>query len=173
MRKQKMYNLNMLNAIKTEVNKFKNNHSNETTLDKLLLQAKSDIVPLINQGYSLKDVLIILKNAGIQTTIAKIKQLYLSSKSIHKPTPKVNQSVNESQPRACRHEILSHIAKHLICTAARNDFEFFAYLVAMPRQSLILRNAFSTRCRSLYNSLSNDLCSFRLRLGGITTFISF
>ena len=74
--------------------------------------------------------------------------------------------------RACRHDILSHMAKHLICTAARKDFEFFAYLVATPLQSLILRNEFSTRCRSLYNSLSNDLCSFRLRLGGITTLIS-
>ena len=97
MRKQKMYNLNILNAIKTEVNKFKNNHSNETTLDKLLLQAKSDVVPLINHGYSLKDVVIILKNAGIHTTIAKIKQLYSPSKSMHKTRTKVNQSVNEDR----------------------------------------------------------------------------
>ena len=97
MRKQKMYNLNMLNTIKDEVNKFKERHNNETTLDKLLLQARPDIVPLINQGYSLKEVVIILKNAGIQTTIAKIKQLYLPSKSMHKTKLKVNQSTNKDQ----------------------------------------------------------------------------
>ena len=51
--------------------------------------------------------------------------------------------------RYCSHEILAHRAIHLIWTAARNDFECLAYLVAMPRPLFRCRNAFSTRWRSL------------------------
>ena len=35
--------------------------------------------------------------------------------------------------RWCSHEIEAHKKIHLICMAARNDVEFFAYLVAIPR----------------------------------------
>ena len=52
-------------------------------------------------------------------------------------------------PRQCRQLIFAQIAIHLICTAAKNDDVFLAYLVAMPRQRFSSRNAFSTKCRRL------------------------
>ena len=51
--------------------------------------------------------------------------------------------------RQCRQLIFAQIAIHLICTAAKNDDVFLAYLVAMPRQRFSSRNAFSTKCRRL------------------------
>ena len=48
--------------------------------------------------------------------------------------------------RYCSHEISAHNAIHLICIAAKKDFEFLAYRVAMPRHLLRCRNAFSTKC---------------------------
>ena len=62
-------------------------------------------------------------------------------------------------------------AIHLICTAARNKAVFLAYLVATPRQRFNIMNAFSTKCRNLYNSLSYSRCILRFFLGGITAFI--
>ena len=46
--------------------------------------------------------------------------------------------------RECAQSDLSHITRLLICTAAVYDDVFFAYLVAMPRQCFIFRNAFSS-----------------------------
>ncbi|MPN03118.1 hypothetical protein SDC9_150341 [bioreactor metagenome] len=60
---------------------------------------------------------------------------------------------------------------HLICTAARKDDVFFAYLVAIPRQRFNVKNAFSTQCRNLYNSLSYSRWTFLFLRGGITAFI--
>ena len=59
-----------------------------------------------------------------------------------------------------------------MCTAARKDAVFFAYLVAIPRQRFSSRNAFSTRCRSRYKYLSYSRCFFRFLRGGITGVIS-
>lgn len=80
MRKQKMYSLDILTVLKTEVNKFKQIHNNETTLNKLLIQAKKEIMPLINFGYSYKEIAIIFKNAGIEISTARLKQLYFAPK---------------------------------------------------------------------------------------------
>ena len=73
--------------------------------------------------------------------------------------------------RWCRHEIFAQTAKHRICRAARNEVVFFAYRVAIPRQRFSIMNAFSTKWRNLYNSLSYSRCTFRLLLGGMTTCI--
>lgn len=85
MRKQKMYKLDILTVLKTEVNKFKQVHNNETTLDKILMQAKKEIMPLINLGYSYKDIAIIFKNAGIEISTARLKKLYSTSKTKAEP----------------------------------------------------------------------------------------
>ena len=58
-----------------------------------------------------------------------------------------------------------------ICTAARKESIFLAYLVATPRQPLRCRKAFSTKCRSLYRYSSYSRCSMRFFLGGMTTCI--
>lgn len=49
---------------------------------------------------------------------------------------------------------LIHKNRHEIKTIAKNDFEFLAYRVATPLQRFSFKKAFSTRWRSLYNSLS-------------------
>lgn len=88
MRKQKMYNLDILKVLKNEINKFKHIHNNETTLDKLLIHAKKEIMPLINLGYSFKDVAIIFKSSGIEISTARLKKLYSIS------TAKANKQNN-------------------------------------------------------------------------------
>ena len=47
--------------------------------------------------------------------------------------------------RCCSHEILAHSKIQRICTAARNELSFLTYRVAIPRQRLRLRKAFSTK----------------------------
>ena len=75
MRQQKMYSLDILSKLKVEINKFKQSHNNETTLDNILIQAKKDIAPLIKAGFSYKAVAIVLKNAGLNIGMQKIKKL--------------------------------------------------------------------------------------------------
>ena len=65
----------------------------------------------------------------------------------------------------------NHINKHLIWTTATNEFKFFEYLVANPRHLLICKNAFSTRWRSLYSSISQLRWAILFLLGGMTTVV--
>lgn len=59
------------------------------------------------------------------------------------PTP--HRRSGHHRSRYCSHEILSQRTRHWICTAARKEAVFFAYLVAMPRHLFRCRKAFSTR----------------------------
>lgn len=47
--------------------------------------------------------------------------------------------------KQCRHKTSSHIAKHRILAATKNDVSRLAYRVATPRQRLSFSNAFSTK----------------------------
>ena len=58
-----------------------------------------------------------------------------------------------------------------IWTAATNEAVFLAYRVAIPRHLFRCRNAFSTKCRSLYRSRSYLRCTFRFFLDGMTASI--
>jgi hypothetical protein len=42
--------------------------------------------------------------------------------------------------------------------AARKELAFLAYLVAKPRQRLMLKKAFSTKCLNLYKAQSQSRC---------------
>ena len=57
-------------------------------------------------------------------------------------------------PRGCRQNNLVHITIALIWQIARKEASFLAYLVATARHCLKVRNAFSTKWRSLYNARS-------------------
>lgn len=83
---QKMYNLDILNQLKVEIDKFKQLHNNETTLDNILIQAKSHIIPLLKAGYNHKHVAIILKSIGINVGMQRIKKLYPLPNVKQKPT---------------------------------------------------------------------------------------
>ena len=63
------------------------------------------------------------------------------------------------------------IAINLMNTHATKEVEFFAYLVALALHLFNFKNAFSTKCRLLYTSLSYSLGLFLLFRGGITTSI--
>ena len=76
MPRQKMYHLEILNQLKVEVNKFKQSHNNETTLDNILIESRKEIMPLLRAGYSYKDVATILKNMGINVGMQRLKKLY-------------------------------------------------------------------------------------------------
>ena len=56
------------------------------------------------------------------------------------------ESVAQFWARHCRQIAFAHISIQRICTAARNDAAFLAYRVAIPRQRLKSRKAFSIRC---------------------------
>lgn len=95
MRQQKMYNLDILSKLKVEINKFKQSHNNETTLDNILIQAKKDIAPLIKAGFSYKAVAIVLKNAGLNIGMHKIKKL-CSAPNKKLPTPQINKILTKN-----------------------------------------------------------------------------
>ncbi len=103
-----------------------------------------------------------IKNITI-VSITKIRRLGLSN---------IISRVFLICPRWCRHEIEAQRAIQRICTAAMNEAVFLAYRVAIPRHRFSWRKAFSTRCRSLYSSLSNSLHFLRFDLRGMTGFMS-
>jgi hypothetical protein len=54
--------------------------------------------------------------------------------------------------------------------AARKELAFLAYLVAKPRQRLMLKKAFSTKCLNLYKAQSQSRWLRRFFLGGMTMY---
>ena len=89
---RKVYSLDTINVLKTEITKFREEKNNELTLDKILIQAKKNITELIELKCTAKEIAAIFNNAGIKVGVNKIKQLYFTpvTRKNSKPTNKTN-----------------------------------------------------------------------------------
>ena len=97
MQKQKIYNRNIIDNLKTELNKFKDEKKKELTLDKILVHAKDGVAALIGLNCSAQEIAAIFDKAGVKTSANKIKQLYFTPANRNSPKPlnKVTNLVKE------------------------------------------------------------------------------
>lgn len=97
MKNKKVYNLDIMNILKTEINNLKDHKKQELTLDKILLQARKDVADLIEMNCSAQEIATIFNKSGIKVGINRIKKLYFTSAIKRKTnqSSKINPLVKE------------------------------------------------------------------------------
>lgn len=94
MRSKKIYSSDTLNNLRATTTKFIEERKKEVTLDTVLLQSKKEAAELIKIGCNPKEIAKIYKSAGIQVSLAKIKQAYFAN---IKKRPRCNSKISKSQ----------------------------------------------------------------------------
>ena len=89
MKPQKTYNLSVLDVFKDVVNKKRDEHKDETSLDTILTKAKKDAMELVKLGFSPTQLKQVFKDANIDVSLHKIKQNFY----------KVTNSASSRKPR--------------------------------------------------------------------------
>lgn len=89
MKPQKTYNLSVLDVFKDVVNKKRDEHKDETSLDIILTKAKKDAMELVKLGFSPTQLKQVFKDANIEVSLHKIKQNFY----------KINSSASSRKPR--------------------------------------------------------------------------